>query len=166
MIQLPIVVDDGDKETLEGYLSHLWQDEDQDKDKWLGMLNTNDSEDTLPRIKVKPEETKLPEGPQNIAPGHETDSKPLSDKEIVEQVLSLPEITSKEVIDEFTGLQPEHKAAFAYWAGRFEITNARQIKRLYNSYNLIRLVSGYEDQLCEGTTESFCLRGISGIASD
>jgi hypothetical protein len=157
MIQLPIVVEDGNKATLQGYLSHLWKDKDKEKQQWFEMLNTDSAKDEESDNGAKPDdEPKKKETEKQIADIDEPNLEDeLSDEEIVKQALALPEFKPEVLIKEFTGLQPEHKAAFAYWADRFEITNARQIKRLYNSYNLIRLVSGHEDQLCENTSERF-----------
>jgi hypothetical protein len=157
MIQLPIVVEDGNKATLQGYLSHLWKDDEVEKQQWFEMLNTDSAKEEKPYSGAKPDdELKAKDAEKQKPESDETNlTNELSDEEIVKQALALPEFKPEILIEEFTGLQPEHKAAFAYWADRFEITNARQIKRLYNSYNLIRLVSGHEDQLCENTPLRF-----------
>ncbi|MGJ8680874.1 KAP family P-loop NTPase fold protein [Paraglaciecola sp.] len=157
MIQLPVVVNDGNATTLEGYLSHLWQDKEGEAVEWLSQLWPDRYVQKTPEDSENEEAEHNQPNTENVnaEPDNEENSKRLSDKQIIEQMSNLPENTSNQEINEFTGLPPEHKAAFAYWTERFELTNARQLKRLYNSYNLIRLVWEREDQLCEGTEERF-----------
>ncbi|GAB4189506.1 MAG: hypothetical protein Tsb002_16590 [Wenzhouxiangellaceae bacterium] len=42
------------------------------------------------------------------------------------------------------GMNPNQKKAFVYWIHHFGMHNPRQVKRLYNSYKLIRLYHGEE----------------------
>ncbi|RZM80749.1 hypothetical protein C3B51_11835 [Pseudoalteromonas rubra] len=139
MIQLPIMVNDADKSALQGYVNHLWQEEQQDWSKYLPTLA--DSERNTPNIiaddSVKSSVELTNSGGNSAGQG--------SDDRFVEDGLARIKRFVKQPFfhqqKDKLGLSGQQKAAFYYWACEFGINNARQVKRLYNSYNLIGLVS-------------------------
>ncbi|MCD9460579.1 P-loop NTPase fold protein [Marinibactrum halimedae] len=150
MIQLPIVLGDGDGDTLTGYLSHLWSDEEQDKTQWLHWLNPQE-----PNLKEKGSTAKPPK-PDDIGEQKENSNhEKITEAELAQRVLQAKprEVSSKSEV----GMSDQQKAAFYYWSSNFKLTNARQLKRLHNSYNLIRLVSHNEDATVgDPTDEAYC----------
>lgn len=68
-----------------------------------------------------------------------TDISPDSDH--TERVKSKATEDDKQVtakVNPINALSPEQQASFIYWANYFELTNPRQLKRLNNSYDLMR----------------------------
>lgn len=163
MLQLPIVVNDGDATTLKGYMSHLWQDKDNEFQEWQALLADKFLDETMAgnheeaEVDESFEKPKLEPEPEPEKSNSETEQI-LSEQELVERVLALQK--ESELIDALepnveVGLDARQKAAFAYWTGCFGLTNARQVKRLYNSYNLMRLVSNEEDVALDMGEEKF-----------
>lgn len=147
MIQLPIVVSDGDDESLIEFLSDIWQEEGDKKRNWLTHL-FEEKEGHISNLLLGKEVTndESPKRHKQGADSH-TDDKMLTETEIAKLILEgdpKPSGTQQEVLP---GLSDHQKAALYFWATRFGLSNARQLKRLDNSYNLVRLVTDEEDKL-------------------
>ncbi|MFT2090968.1 P-loop NTPase fold protein [Paraglaciecola sp. 2405UD69-4] len=148
MIQLPIVVNDADSNTLKGYMSHLWKDPEDKPGSppWLDWLANKDSTEILNDQK------------QSKDPGksEKTVEQGATEQELAKWVSDLPKPQLNIANKQNFGLSDRQKAAFAYWHEKFALGNARQVKRLYNSYNLMRLVSNQEDTPIDMDQEKFC----------
>jgi len=144
VIQLPIVVSDGDNESLTEFLSEIWLKKGDNKRDWLAHLIEDDAYQTLAgHEKVKTPSSK----PDRQDVNSDTEDEGLSEYELAKLILETEpksEPTEPEVLK---GLSDHQKAALYYWATNFGLTNARQLKRLDNSYNLVRLVTDEEDKL-------------------
>lgn len=144
VIQLPIVVSDGDNESLTEFLSDIWLEEEDSKRNWLAHLVENDEHQT----QAGQQEIKAPSSkPDRQDVDSDTEDEGLSEYELAKLILETEpksEPTEPEVLK---GLSDHQKAALYYWATNFGLTNARQLKRLDNSYNLVRLVTDEEDKL-------------------
>lgn len=144
VIQLPIVVSDGDNESLTEFLSEIWLKEGDNKRDWLAHLIEDDAYQT----QAGHEEVKTPSSkPDRQDVDSDTEDEGLSEYELAKLILETEpksEPTEPEVLK---GLSDHQKAALYYWATNFGLTNARQLKRLDNSYNLVRLVTDEEDKL-------------------
>ena len=143
MIQLPIVVNDGDLGSFKGYLSHLWNDNDNEEPyawhKWLQDVGLSAVVDELAREQSSELKESVPDEHQPFG-GFATE------RELAQGIFSNLLIQPKiETAKEKFGLSERQKAAFFFWSNELGLRNARQIKRLYNSYNLMRLVSNEED---------------------
>jgi len=144
MIQLPIIINDCDSSNLTDYLSHLWHDDESGEElpKWKQLLKDVETPE------VTDEESSQSQNEYRFEDLHEFQSnkKLLSKNEIAQQINSRTFFEPKfEVKVKRFGLSEGQKAAFAYWSDKLGLRNARQLKRLYNSYNLIRHVSNEED---------------------
>ncbi|MBU3020163.1 KAP family NTPase [Paraglaciecola agarilytica] len=143
MIQLPIVVNDGDLGSIKGYLSHLWNDDDNAEfyvwHQWLQNVGLSAVIDELKREKSN-------EPKERVLDKSLVGSDFATESELAQRILAgLPVEPKIEVDKEKFGLSERQKAAFFFWSNELGLRNARQIKRLYNSYNLMRLVSNEED---------------------
>jgi len=144
VIQLPIVVSDGDNESLTEFLSEIWREEGDSKRNWLAHLVENDEHQSQAGHQELKTPSSKPDG-QDV--DSHTEDEGLSEYELAKSILETdpkPEPPEPKILK---GLSDHQKAALYYWATHFGLTNARQLKRLDNSYNLIRLVTQEEDKL-------------------
>ncbi len=156
IIQLPVVLGDGDDESLSGFLSDIWQEEGDNKLSWLAHLAedsgpTQQKSHALPSDPEEPDTAAVrPEMPEQDADS-DASNEGFTEAELVKMMMEDdPKPAEQKVL---TGLGDHQKAALYYWATHFGLSNARQLKRLDNSYNLIRLVTNKEDQIALAQTE-------------
>ncbi|CAD5269082.1 conserved hypothetical protein [Alteromonas sp. 38] len=149
MIQLPVVVSDGDNKSLTGFLSDIWQEKGDKKLNWL----KNIAEDREPKKQEINASTPDLDEPDIAAVTTEMRKRD-ADSDIegegfteVDWVKMILEDDPKPEPEILPGLSDHQKAALYYWTTHFGLCNARQLKRLDNSYNLIRLVTDKEDQI-------------------
>lgn len=155
VINLPIELPAPNDINVAAYLGFLWGD-----DKFVGEVHPIEVEENTPD--------------RTTSETNENTDKPSSDEpeetleEImevintinVEEILSRPLTNSPENIDQpkvveepsESGLSEQQKRAFYDWLMALELRNPRQIKRLYNSYNLLRSAYGkynFDDDISE-----------------
>lgn len=144
VIQLPVVVSDGDNESLTEFLSEIWLEEGDNKRDWLAHLIEDDEYQT----QAGHEEIKAPSSkPDRQDVDSDTEDEGLSEYELARLILEAEPKSEPPEPKVLKGMSDHQKAALYYWATHFGLTNARQLKRLDNSYNLIRLVTDEEDRL-------------------
>jgi hypothetical protein len=144
MIHIPITLSAPNMNEMIGYLGHVWSDKSATSQQWQSLL------DDVTQANLELEYTV--NGKAISKNGIESQGFAREDQFTLDQldewVATLPETnagTQKRTTKVDVGMSIHQKAAFAYWAQRFRISNPRQLKRLTNSYNLIRLVSNEED---------------------
>ena len=174
IIHIPIVLDRSSDIEIEGYLQdYLWKSNVEDVVD-LGAAQfvspvTPDTENPQAIVRPAPENvvTENKEDNPQVDPETtddvtetdpnqpSTDNEPATDAQAA--AVKAPEEKSLEEKDEepkaaqedikpVTGLCKHQKDAFLKWVKRLEFTNPRQLKRLDNSYNLMRLRYDNEDQ--------------------
>ena len=165
MIQLPVVLGNGDDESIKTYLGEIWP---KDKEsEWLRHF----AETTKPKQSEagKPDIDEPKEDLEKQATPHpedireeETEAEALTKEQLIEMVLTEPTKPTPPPPEIKVGLSDLQKAALYFWATQFGLTNARQLKRLDNSYNLFRLVSETEDEVCvQGKTRGLSEKAVT-----
>lgn len=149
MIQLPVVVSDGDDESLIEFLSDIWLEGGDNKQNWLTHLFEEKEQESYTSSSLLGKEVTNDESPKDHrhGAGSHIDDERLTEADLAKLILedkTKPPTPQPEVLP---GLSDHQKAALYYWATHFGLTNARQLKRLDNSYNLVRLVTNEEDKL-------------------
>ena len=142
MIQLPIVLQEPDIHASTGYMAHLWGDTESSQHHWKN--------DVFAKVKTVQSVSSTDEYTDERADlitdvslnGIDIPTK----QEMMAYVnqMDLGRLQEEKVI---IGLSRSQKAAFVYWADYLGLANPRQLKRLNNSYNLLRLVSKRQDVL-------------------
>ena len=142
MVHLPITLSEPTGEDLTGFLAHIWGDSKEQSSDWLQYLDPD----------VDDSNEELEEGsnsqPNNTSPLPITsfDSKDQPSLEQLDSwIMKLPKLGQPIELTINIGMDASQKAAFVYWSETFALNNPRQLKRLTNSYNLLRLVSNFED---------------------
>lgn len=141
VIQLPVVVSDGDNESLTEFLSDIWLEEGNSKQKWLAhLIEDGERQEQTERRDLETRSSK----PYKQGVDLDTKADVFSENELAKLILEDEPKSEPQVLE---GMSDHQKAALYYWATHFGLTNARQLKRLDNSYNLVRLVTDEEDKL-------------------
>jgi|GEM_PF-6621721 len=144
IILQPIRLEQPDISSLHSYLSHLW--DETNKPEWYEPLAQYHKFEDHPKAALPLED--IPEPPKSETESTDNSSSPKeeADKVDINQVLdildALPPLDKDDTDTEITDvydLPAELKAAFAFWMEIFNITNPRQVKRVYNSYEHILL---------------------------
>ncbi|WP_417553234.1 KAP family P-loop NTPase fold protein [Marinomonas fungiae] len=146
IILLPIQLTKPDEATVSGYLESLWQHgatEEQSNNEPATIPNDNpineapssESDDTEQETNgsshTKENPNQVTSEPQQDNVKEENIAEVESDKKT-----DKPELEKEvKVIERLSEAQQN---AFKHWAGHFELTNPRQLKRLYNGYNFLR----------------------------
>ena len=146
IIHLPIVLSSPDSDSLSAYLDYLWYENDESEKK--GVEPTDDSkesDDSDPLaltisnqddagMAVKAEENKKEESEkQGLRDPVENLHRDILEEERPSDVE--PQSSVKEI----KGLSPNQKEAFKMWLVYFNLSNPRQVKRLNQSHQLLRL---------------------------
>ncbi|MCG8466028.1 MAG: KAP family NTPase [Xanthomonadales bacterium] len=129
IIHLPVSLSKPDQETVTAYVERLFGDQD---------VEATEPADGAGTEKITSQEE---EGDQkNISSDRskDTNQDESSDLGSISSTLPPPEVKT------VTGMDPQHQTAFKYWITAFDMHNPRQIKRLFNSYNLMRHYYGEE----------------------
>lgn len=165
IIHLPINIPEPDLDTVTGYMSYVWQDDQQftkDADDtesntdsaiqdWKALINPEKPKKTEEEAeKKKPAHNSEDQAGESDKPKPteiDADEKEINLEEIVNDILKMPPPEKRSHEQILEGYTPEQKAAFVYWTNQFQLTNPRQLKRLHNSYNLLQLVSDKLDQI-------------------
>ncbi|MFT7559730.1 MAG: hypothetical protein ACI93R_001645 [Flavobacteriales bacterium] len=153
MLQLPIVLQELDDNAMTGYLADIWQDKTPEQQAWMRELRDStiaesDSVDDEADINEVAELDDSLDGNEKTV----TNGEDLSEQNLVRLVKKLP-VTDR-TVDEIIGLSDDQKMAFSAWAIKFKLNNARQLRRLHNSYNLLCLVKRSPDIKIE-TSDDF-----------
>ncbi len=129
VLHLPLRLENPDEESSKQYLHHLWNKKD-----WLeyGTLGTTPSRNSV-------EGTQQADAFSPTASEHAPESRTLSGREVVDLVLSNSAELPKPSVEEL-GLSDAQMFAYYHWTREYKLRNPRQMKRLLNSYNLIRLL--------------------------
>ena len=131
MIHYPVVLRDPDYQTSQGFMSSVWDDGDTETfNQWHKLL---EAEQTTEKPVVEQKDKNAPE----VKKPQDSDEN-ITEAELAEVVIQLP--SPEATIEEIIGLSAEQKASFVFWCNKFGIKNPRQLKRLHNSYNLLRKV--------------------------
>ena len=137
MIQLPIALPPLALGDVVSYAQHLWS---SDSDlRWFENLGIDNPD------KATSEDD--PEAEISEADG-EGDQQKLSATELARRLLDFKQPKPPEQ-KTLIGLSDLQKAAFVHWSDQLGLTNPRQLKRLYNSYNLLLRVTGWDDEALE-----------------
>jgi hypothetical protein len=146
MIQLPIVLPEPDQTAISQLMGNVWDDNDQAIQQWRGLINPAREleENTSGSFLSHPE----------LSDTKSDDIEITEDQmaTIVNQ-MEIPPVpkTGKPIV----GVSPSQKAAFVFWSSQFGLNNPRQLKRLHNSYNLLRTVYGDEDPKLANYTHAY-----------
>jgi len=148
IIHYPIVLKEPDYATVQGYMSSIWDDGDPEAfTRWQDLLYPA-QEASADGIAENEVEIEVPVKSQE----HSDEEKSLSESELAELVLSFDSPSIRDIF----GLSDEQKASFAFWCNKLDLTNPRQLKRLDNSYNLLRKVHQTADrQITNDTPPAF-----------
>ena len=171
MIHLPIVLQNPDMRETIGYMAYLWSDEGEQlkwKSKLITQVDVEEPSTEEEHHDNAPSEIDGDGGEGENLTASETDELdndeepidqgPITEEELFKLIKSFDQPQKTEVDEvEVPRLTDNQKAAFVYWADYLDITNPRQLKRMENSYNLLRLVSGREDDELSGTDHGFGL---------
>ncbi|MEJ2074405.1 MAG: P-loop NTPase fold protein, partial [Reinekea sp.] len=136
MIQLPILLPEPDRAGVCQLMAATWGDNEQENKAWQKLIEPRPSapEDVEPEValtdQIETDDDDVPE---------------LTAEELAKSINDMPMLTLESEPKIIIGLSPQQKAAFVYWCEQFQINNPRQLKRLHNSYNLLRTVNGRED---------------------
>lgn len=139
VINLPIVLTAPSGDDVNIFMVDLWKDMPK-----ASSVGAGDSDQKVP-VDNSPapssSEMNLPVVDSTLEP----DSVPVTDvspdSDHTEGVKSKATEDDKQVtakVNPINALSPEQQASFIYWANYFELTNPRQLKRLNNSYDLMR----------------------------
>ncbi|WNO08787.1 P-loop NTPase fold protein [Teredinibacter sp. KSP-S5-2] len=141
MIHLPILLQEPEPNTVRQFLGYIWGDDQQKRSQWQGILSQVDKNGYLIEVDSKKKAVSGGAASGSSLVGN------ISSEKIIKSIISHPLFGGdKDTESNFQhGLSDQQKAAFSFWANRFELSNPRQLKRLHNSYNLVRLVSNDED---------------------
>jgi uncharacterized protein YeaO (DUF488 family) len=147
IIHLPITLSEPDKDSIAIYLKHLWKEEGDDDNSSNGEINSkaafvvagdNNNDSHIDNNSMISADDSVPKNPL-------TDIETLNTLTDVETlVTNAGETEQKKETSEIMqtrekrGLSPEQKVAFTYWINYFHLANPRQLKRLDNSYKLLR----------------------------
>lgn len=141
MIHLPILLQEPEPNTVRQFLGYIWGDDQDKRNLWQGILGQVDKDGYL--IEVDAKKKAVPDGTASGSSLVGNISAEKVNKSIISHPLFGEDIDAESGFQH--GLSNQQKAAFSFWANCFELSNPRQLKRLHNSYNLIRLVSNDED---------------------
>ncbi|APD93963.1 hypothetical protein BM523_08165 [Alteromonas mediterranea] len=149
IIQLPVVVSDGDDESLTEFLSDIWPEDGDKKNNWLVHLGESNEQNSQASSIDNDESDNAEATPEKMERNvvSEINSKELTEAELAKLILEDEPKQVSQKTEVLPGLNDHQKAALYYWATHFGLSNARQLKRLDNSYNLIRLVTDDEDKV-------------------
>ncbi|MEL0621610.1 P-loop NTPase fold protein [Marinomonas arenicola] len=137
IIHLPIVLTEPDEVSVSGYLEHLWEQTSSPESNTPNERDDNPNKDTADNN----DETSLIEGVEQEEKTTQRANAPfpntvLLSTDATETDSQIEEATEhKQPVEQLTKLQ---KQAFKFWIRHFELSNPRQIKRLNNSFNLLR----------------------------
>jgi hypothetical protein len=147
VIQLPIRLSKPSKGSVARYLAHIWNDNDFAKqiEKELPTGHPHNEEKELHEIAEEPEvKPKDDVGPAESLDDIIRDINRIDVKEALMPEQETEKMSPASEIKDVPGFSTEQKRAFYNWLINFNLRNPRQIKRLYNSYNL--LWSLYDDE--------------------
>jgi hypothetical protein len=142
MVHLPITLSEPTGEDLTGFLAHIWGDSKEQSSDWLQYLDS-DVDDSNEELDSNTGSTPNITVPQPIT-GFDSKDLPLLEQ-LDSWIMALPKMDPPIELTINLGMDASQKAAFVYWSETFALNNPRQLKRLTNSYNLLRLVSNFED---------------------
>ena len=148
VINMPLHLPPPDDSSVAQYLAHLFNDssfaaappEEQvtdadDKENTIETINESDLVDEQQASKQEKDKEGEEEGEQEKEESLEEIFADIA-KIDVKAVFYQDKENTKKI--ENLGLSPEQKQAFYYWLIQLDLRNPRQIKRLYNSYNLLQ----------------------------
>ncbi|WP_045856458.1 KAP family P-loop NTPase fold protein [Teredinibacter purpureus] len=139
MLHYPIVLKPLDFETSKTYMSAVWKDKtEEEKMAWETLLEGP----TLNASRIKDPITDS-EIALEVSDGE--DIKALTENELVGLVNALPSPNANADDEKLIGLSPKQKASFVLWCDKLQLNNPRQLKRMLNSYNLLRKVRSVPD---------------------
>ncbi|RDL45983.1 hypothetical protein DN730_02775 [Marinomonas piezotolerans] len=148
IIHLPIVLTEPDEASVSSYLEHLWEQTSSPESKALGEKAAPLPQQDENSIKNNTSNTDEANQTNTIGQKVKTEqeeSDPLlntenSNTETTEIDFPVEQETAETPKDvkQVEQLTEPQKLAFAYWLKHFELSNPRQIKRLNNSFNLLR----------------------------
>ena len=157
IIHLPIVLTEPDEASISSYLKHLWDTtSSQESEETTTVPDKKQSKEEGNTDKLKDSNPVEPDEKAN-----QTKSTPLPNIENTQPDTNNTNASTEEKTPETTRniklieqLTESQKRAFTYWLKHFELSNPRQIKRLNNSFNLLRnFYSGEDKEPVEVTTE-------------
>ncbi len=141
VIHLPIRLQVPDNLSVARYLAHIWKDDQfltkiNDEMKIISGVQAKLDSDSHQEKHKMSEESELDGEPGEFLADTISDINSMDVKAAL-----LPEMddvgTDVQHVEEIPGFGPEQKDAFYRWLLKFNLRNPRQIKRLYNSYNLL-----------------------------
>lgn len=122
LIHLPIQLQQPDSGSVEGYLVSLWGDAADDDPAPSASPNTDKPDTAKQAAAAREQQADTP------------DAAPAPRRlETVASKTARALDKGKEM-----GMSAEQKLVFIHWCHYFDIANPRQVKRLYNTYNLLR----------------------------
>ncbi len=146
MLQLPIIVEKPNADAVIGFLSHVWNDNVESQQALRNRLAQFSSNSNI--NKSDNSENQLNQNEINENDGNDGNDGNDADVTALLSGLDIEPLRAERKTELPTvGMSVNQKAAFVFWAQQFEFTNPRQLKRLHNSYNLLRLVSNYQDEV-------------------
>ncbi|RCX06952.1 KAP family P-loop NTPase fold protein [Marinomonas foliarum] len=164
IIHLPIVLTEPDEASVSSYLEHLWNETSSPESKALA-----EKTDTLPQQ----DENSIKDNTNNTDEANQTDTieqrvKTEQEGNVIRRNTERTNTETSETdfpVEQETAETPKdvkqveqlaepQKLAFTYWLKHFELSNPRQIKRLNNSFNLLRnFYPGEDKEPVEVTSE-------------
>lgn len=139
VINLPIVLTAPSGDDVHVFMADLWKDMPKDSTVGTSGADREDPVDNTPRQDTG--ETNLPSVDSKAQP----DNVPVADgspnpglKADVKPTVSEGDQQPSGEINPIKALSPEQQQFFIHWVNYFELTNPRQLKRLNNSYDLMR----------------------------
>jgi hypothetical protein len=135
IVHLPISLSQPDQDTVAAYVEYLFGAEEYVKDSSADAALPKESKvaDETNSMRTKSESSPSSSSSKKTEPGETPKSEQIEAPRTQQEARTL------------TGMSPQHQAAFQHWVKAFEMHNPRQIKRLYNSYNLMRHYYGEEN---------------------
>lgn len=159
IIQLPITLTQPDHETVDSFITKQLLTQGQSKIKLSEILAAVEDEnydwellsDDALSVPLPPspsegshEQTKQSGNDDNLGTPEITKGTKTDPSADMPKIPEIQEDADKP--EEQFALPPQLSAAFRYWTNQFHLHNPRQIKRLYNSYNLIWHYYGETEQ--------------------
>lgn len=165
VIHLPILLSPPDDKSIEGYLNHIWQEQTGDVSV---ELPTPEQKPAAPPSSVGVAAGNASSVQQaNVAPLPDAASTPATNVPANNVIPLSPSVNVSTAPDApaatpdtgsnptpppdqpaplvVPGLSTLQKQAFLHWVKHFHLTNPRQLKRLHNSYNLLRHFYGEDN---------------------
>jgi hypothetical protein len=162
IIHLPIVLTEPDEASVSSYLAHLWE-----------QTSSQDSNTPTTHAEILPNDNPNKNSTSNTKKGSPSDSVELEKENKQEESDLLPKIVKPNIeaikinppiapkkVKRVEQLTDPQKHAFTYWLKHFELSNPRQIKRLNNSFNLLRNFYG-EDEIINDITTKTTLQDVA-----